>query len=44
MKGLHFDYKKILSGKIEYVDPDTRDKTGFEGFLKLEKEPNGSII
>ncbi|EAS03767.2 adenylate/guanylate cyclase domain protein (macronuclear) [Tetrahymena thermophila SB210] len=44
IKGHHFDYKKILNGIIEYVSADVRDKTKFEGFMKLSKDPQGIII
>ncbi|KAL4445014.1 hypothetical protein ABPG74_018742 [Tetrahymena malaccensis] len=44
IKGLHFDYKKILNGIIEYVSAEVRDKTKFEGFMKLSKDPQGIII
>lgn len=44
MKARHFDYKKILNGKINYYSPFIRDQKGFEGFIKLSKDPQGTLI
>lgn len=41
---MHFDYKKILNGNIEYVSAEVRDKNKFEGFMKLSKDPQGIMI
>lgn len=44
IKGYHLEYKKKLNGKIEYVSPKIRDSQGFEGFMKLAKDPKGQIV
>ncbi|KAL4462113.1 hypothetical protein ABPG74_000958 [Tetrahymena malaccensis] len=43
IKGNHFEYKKILTGKIEYVSPTERN-TKFEGFIKVSKDPVGTVV
>ena len=44
MKGHHFDYKKILNGKFNYYSSELRNKLGFEGFIKLSKDPSGVTV
>ena len=39
MKGHHFDYKRVLNGKFNYYSSEVRDELGFEGFIKLSKDP-----
>ncbi|KAL4483603.1 hypothetical protein ABPG72_006669 [Tetrahymena utriculariae] len=43
IKGNHFEYKKILTGKIEYVSPAERNAK-FEGFIKVSKDPVGTVV
>lgn len=41
---MHFEYKKILNGRIEYVSPQERNKNSFEGFIKLSRDPQGCLL
>lgn len=44
IKGNHFDYKKILTGKIEFVSSNERNRSKFEGFIKFSKDPIGTVV
>lgn len=37
------EYRKKLSGKIEYIAP-SRDLEEFEGFIKLQKDPKAELL
>ncbi|EAR91052.3 adenylate/guanylate cyclase domain protein (macronuclear) [Tetrahymena thermophila SB210] len=43
IKGNHFEYKKILTGKIEYVSSAERNNK-FEGFINVSKDPVGTVV
>ncbi|KAL4438452.1 hypothetical protein ABPG74_009491 [Tetrahymena malaccensis] len=43
IKGYHFEYRKILNGIVEFVS-STENQTQFEGYIKLNKDPNGENL
>ncbi|EWS76726.1 adenylate/guanylate cyclase domain protein (macronuclear) [Tetrahymena thermophila SB210] len=43
IKGFHFEYRKILNGIVEFVS-STENETQFEGYIKLNKDPNGENL
>jgi len=42
-KGNYSEYRKILSGKIEYEPPISHAK-GFSGYIKLKKDPRAEPL
>ncbi|KAL4486421.1 hypothetical protein ABPG72_018375 [Tetrahymena utriculariae] len=43
IKGFHFEYRKILNGIVEFVS-STENEAQFEGYIKLNKDPNGENL
>ena len=42
-KGKYEEYRKILSGKIEY-QPPSKDSNKFSGYVKLKKDPKAEPL
>ena len=42
-KGNWAEYRKILTGKIEY-DPASTQYNGFNGYIKLKKDPKAEPL
>ena len=42
-KDNYSEYRKILSGKIEYCPPNLQSK-GFTGYIKLKKDPRAEPL